>query len=59
MLLQMGSIKNYKDIIDSIGCADQAHGKSRISLVLKRINIFSLSRPKWLMDASVSSLMMF
>ena len=31
MLLQMSSIKNYMALIDSIGCAGQAHGKSAIA----------------------------
>ena len=58
MLLQMGSIKNYMAVIDSIGCAGRAHGKSMISLGLSRFNLVSLFRPKWILDASVSSLMM-
>ena len=58
MLLQMGSIKNYMAVIDSIGCAGQAHGKSMISLGLSMFNLFSLFMPKRILDASVSSLMM-
>ena len=38
--LQLSSVKNYAAIIDSIACAGQADGKSRISLVLSRFNLF-------------------
>ncbi len=44
MLLQMIYMENYLAIIDSIGCAGQTHGKPRISLVLSRFNLLSLSR---------------
>ncbi len=62
MLLQMSSIENYVVIIHSIGCAGEAHQKSVIvvsSLVLSRFNLFSSSWPKWILYASVSSLMIW
>lgn len=62
MLPQMSFIANYTAIIDSIGYAGEAHGKSVIvvsSLVLSRFNLFSSSRPKWILDASVSSLVIW
>ncbi len=42
MSLQVGSIENYAAIIDSIACAGQEHGKSRISLVLIAGSTFSV-----------------
>ncbi len=44
-------------IADSIGCAGEAQGKSVVvvsSLVLSRFNLFSSSRPKWILNALVS-----
>ena len=58
----MSFLENYMAIIDSIWCGGEAKGKSVVvvsSLVLSRFNLISSSRPKWILDASVSSLMMF
>ena len=47
-------------IVDSIGCAGQAHRESSIivsGLALSRFYLFSSSRPKRIPGASVSSLM--
>ena len=58
----MSSIENSMAMIDSIGCAGEAHGKSVIvvsSLVRSSFNLFKFSRPNRILDASVSSPMIW
>ncbi len=58
----MSYIKHYTAIVHSIGCVGEAHRKSMIVvsiLVPSRFNLFRLSRPKWILDALVSSLMIW